>query len=778
MSTIKISFRNLWKNRNSSTINLIGLTVALTSVVFIFMWVHHELTFDNHNTNYKNIYMVASEWMYSDGKSDFIMETPTPLSPYLKENFPEVIQSTRFAKQFGGRFLEVDNKRFLEDGFVIEPSFFDIFTVDFVLGNPNSISGNPNSICISQRLASKFFGEANPINKSITFFENSENTKQYQVCGIYKDIPDNSSLQFDFLIPTSFNEADNWFSFGFSTFVLLQNEIDKTELNKETAKFYNSSKLGFDINFYLHPLKDMHFHSDYQLFVYHPGDIQYVYIFTIAGIFILLIAALNFMGLVTTLITNRLKESGLRKISGASKIKIISSFISEPFILVALSLLLTFIAVELIQPTFNSFSDNTIPSIHQNAFILLALICLGFLIGLISGIFPGLYIARINPFNAIKQHRNSGNGTFRKNLVVLQFTLAIIILSSTILIHRQMNYIFHKDLGFNKENILHIPLKGKIRDNFSLIKHELLNNPMIEGVTNSNPLLSSGIEMPGWTWTGISGEDKHSIAHIQADGDFINTFEFSMVQGNNFSDENLNTNKVIINEEAAKVMNMANPTHKFMQLKGKSYEIIGIVKNFHSRHFSNQIRPLMISYSEGGSNLYIRYKKGVDNADIINFTNNVYQNYNPEFPFEYRTFKDEFNATYRDENKMLKLLMYFVFVVFLILIIGLYGLSKQVAIRKVKEIGIRKVNGATISEVLFLLNKDFVKWITFAIIIATPIAFFSMKKWLEGFAYRTTLSWWIFVLADVLSLVVALLTAGWQSWRAATRNPVEALRYE
>ena len=240
MNTIKISFRNLWKNRSTSIVNLIGLTVALTSVVFIFMWVYHELTFDKQNANYKNIYMVGSEWMYSDGKSDFIMETPTPLSPHLKENLPQVIQSTRFAKQFGGRFLEVDNKKFLEEGFVIEPSFFDIFTVDFVIGNPNSFASNPNSIFISQRMTSKFFGEVNPINRSITFYVNSENTKQYQVCGVYKDIPDNSSLQFDFLIPTFIDGADNWFSFGFSTFVLLQNEIDKTELNKITAKFYNS----------------------------------------------------------------------------------------------------------------------------------------------------------------------------------------------------------------------------------------------------------------------------------------------------------------------------------------------------------------------------------------------------------------------------------------------------------------------------------------------------------------------------------------------------------
>lgn len=778
MHNIKISLRNLWKNRVTSIINLTGLTVALITAVFIFQWVYNELTFDRFNDNYKNIYMVASEWNYSDGKSDFIMETPTPLGPFLKDNFPEVKESTRFAKQFGGRFLEAENKKFLEDGLAVEHSFFDIFSIDFLNGDSKSIMDSPNSIYISHNLAKKFFDKENPMNRLITIFINPEETKDYVVCGVYKDIPDNSSLQFDFLIPISFDVSDNWYSFGSSTFLLLPDEIDKADLNKKISKFYNYDKLGFDINWYLHSLKNMHFHSDYQQFVYHPGDIQYIYIFIITGIFVLIIAVLNFMGLVSILISNRLKESGMRKIIGATKSKIVITFLYEPIIMVLVSVLITILAVEMIQNSFNSFVGRNYISILQTPIILTTLIILGLLIGLFSGIVPGIFTASINPFKAIKQNNESGRGTLRKYFIILQFTLSIVLLSSTLLIQRQLNYIFSKDLGFQKENIIHIPLSEESKNTFSLLKEDLLRNPLIDRVTNSSPLLSSGIEVPGWTWPGISKDQKHSIARINADKDFIESFKIKIVQGNNFSSSNLNSNKVLINEAAAKVMNMANPVNNHLQLKDQDYEIIGVVKDFHSRHFSHKIRPLIFLFKESGSNLYLTYSNSSDKENIVNTAKDIFEKYNSEVSFEYQYFAEEFVNTYRDESKMLKLLFWFVSLAFLILCFGLYGLSRQVAIRRTKEIGIRKVHGATISEVMLLLSKGFVKWVIIAFSIATPIVYLMIQKWLENFVYKTSLRWWVFLLSGIIALGIALLTVCWQSWRTATRNPVEALRYE
>ena len=778
MHNIRISLRNLWKNRGTSLINVIGLTVALSSVVFIFLWVQNELSFDKYNENYREIYMLASEWNYSDGKSDFIMETPTPVGPYLKDNFPEVVQSTRFAKQFGGRFLESNNKKFLEEGFAIEPTFFDIFTVDFLIGSPASINNNPNSIFISQRLAEKFFGKDNPINSIITFYVNPEETTDYKVSGVYKDIPGNSSLQFDFLIPITFDSAEGWYSFGSSTFLLLSNEIDKTDLNNKISQFYDYERMGFDINWYLHSLKDMHFHSDFQQFVYHPGDVQYIYIFIIVGIFILLIAALNFMGLISILISSRLKESGIRKINGASNIKVLRSFLAEPLILVTLSLYLSLIVIEVLQSSFNSFSGSTIPNIHQNLVFLAGLILLALLLGLISGIVPGLFITSVNTFEAIKQQKEFRNGGLRKYLIIFQFTLTIVLISSAFVIQKQLNYIFHKDLGFNKENIIHIPLKHESRESYSLLKQELLKIPMIEGVTNSSPLLSSGIEIPGWSWDGKGNEQNHSIARIKADCDFLESFKIDLVQGQNFSPVNTNSNEAIINEEAVLSMNMANPINQHFQLRDQDYEIIGVVKNFHSRHFSNQIRPLMISYQESGSDLYLTYKNDRDREKIVNTALSIFEKYNPGIPFEYTYFTDDFDSIYRDESQMLKLLFYFVTIAFLILCSGLYGLSRQVAIRKTKEIGIRKVSGATSSEVLLMLGRGFAGWILIAFIIATPIAYMMMYRWLHNFVYKTGLSWWIFVLAGVFALLITLITVCWQSWKAARRNPVEALKYE
>jgi len=351
-------------------------------------------------------------------------------------------------------------------------------------------------------------------------------------------------------------------------------------------------------------------------------------------------------------------------------------------------------------------------------------------------------------------------------------------MSSTFLVYKQLNYIFNKDLGFKKENIIHVPLKGKMAENYTLIKQQLLNNPNIEQITNGSPIFSSGVEFPEWTWDGVNKDEKHSIANIQADYNFIKAFNIEIDRGENFSEDNSNKNKVIINEEAAKVMKMANPVSQHMQLKGEDYEIIGVVKNFHSRHFSNKIRPLMITYSAGGQNLYIHYKNDDDKANIIGLARNEYEKFNAEFPFEYQFFADEFTAYYRNEHKMLNLLLYFVVVAFFIIGFGLYGLSKQMTLSKTKEIGIRKVNGAKISEILTMLNKDFVKCITIAFCIATPIAYYATHKWLENFAYKTTLSWWIFILAGAFAMGIAFITVSWQSWKAATRNPVEALRYE
>ncbi len=778
MRSIKISFRNLWKYKYTSLVNLLGLTISLFSSVFIFMWVYDEVTFDKFQKNYKNIYLVASEWKYADGKSDFIMETPTPLSPFLKDNFSEVAQSTRFAKQFGGRYLKWGDKEFLEQGLAVEPSFFDIFTVDFVQGDAGSIRDKPNSIVISQRLASKFFGNQDPVNQTITFVVNNENTKPYQVSGVYRNIPDNSSLQFDFLIPLSVSPTDNWFSFGVSTFILLPNKIERSKLNEKIAQFYKGDKLNFKIDWYLHPLEEMHFHSDFQLFVYHPGDVQYVYIFAIAGIFILLIAIMNFVSLMGVLFSNRIKEAGVRKIIGATKIRLAFTFLAESLILVFCSLFLTLILIETFQPAFNSFSGSNIPAIHDNYFILVFLILLILFIGIISGILPGIFIAGVKPVDAINQRRISNKASFRKYLIALQFTLSIILLSSTLLINKQLNYIFQKDLGFRQENIVHIQLKGNVDQKYAAAKQEILSNPMVEAISNNSPLLGSGIEIPGWSWAGSKPGEKHSIAQIQADDDFLKTFGIKLVQGNYFSEGSSSVNQVVINEEAAKIMNMTEPIGQHLQLKGKDYEIIGVTNNFHSRHFAHSIRPLLILYKGSGRSLYVKYDSAADKTSVLNSIKKVYEKFNPDFPFEYQFFSDEFISIYRNERRMLTLLSYFVIVAFLILCSGLYALSKQIVLSKTKEIGIRKVNGARIREVMTMLNLDFVKWVAIAFVVATPISYFVMSKWLESFAYKTELSWWLFALAGLIALGIALLTVSWQSWKAATKNPVEALRYE
>ncbi len=776
--SIKISLKNLWNNKHVSIINVAGLAIGLTTAILIFLWIYEEINFDKFNKNYKDIYMVATEWKYPDGKSDFIMETPAPLGPFLKENFPEIIHYTRFEKQFGGRFLKFNNKKLLENGLAIEPSFFNVFTVSFIAGDAKTCLNDPNSILISEKLAYKFFKAENPIGKTITLFQDSENKVDYQIKGIYQNIPENSSLQFDFLIPINLEHDNNWFIFGTSTFLLLSKKVDVKELNSKISQFYADQKITFDIQWYLHPLKDFHFHSDFQLFIYHPGNKQYVYIYSIAGVFVLFIAFVNFISLIAVFLSNRVKETGIKKMAGASIRSLIVSFLFEPLFLIVTSLLLAFILVESAIPIFGEIFNKQIPSLYHNLPLLIILILIILILGIISGVFPGLYISSINAIDAIYRRTAINKRNFRKYFLVLQFTLSIMLLCSTIIIHKQLHFIYKKDLGFQKENILHIPLKGNMDEKYSLLKNEILKNPGIINITNNSPVMKDGVEVPGWDWEGNNDEKKRSVAFINADYDFIKTFKIKVVKGNYFSEGKTNANDcVIINEEAAKVMGMQDPIHKQVHFRNKDYTIIGVVKDFYSCHFSSKIRPLLIFFTENSGDLYIEFNSGNKN-DIIEFLNKTYQKHDPDFPFGYHFLTDEIHALYNDEQHMLRLFNYFTIITLLILCFGLFGLSKQVAISMTKEIGIRKTNGAKTWQIILMLSKDFTKWVLLAFIIACPIAYFIMNKWLQNFAYRTNLSWWVFVASGAVAFAVSLLTVSWQSWRAASRNPVEALRYE
>ncbi|MDH4219079.1 MAG: ABC transporter permease [Candidatus Aminicenantes bacterium] len=780
----KVAFRKIRRHKGYSFINIAGLAIGMACCILMLLWVQDELSFDRFHKNGNDIYRVISEFRTS-GKVTHNARTPNPLGPALAERYPEVINFTRY-QGFDDWLVKCGEKSFLNDFLgTADPSFFEIFTFPFVKGDPKTALNNRHSIVITEKMARKYFDDADPMGKVLTIGHD------FTVTGVIKDVPENSHLHFDCIFPIVnmedfwHDDFSNWQRTMFYMYVQLQKGSSGKEVSNKIAGTVKENVPKSQRKIYLQPLKDVHLRSDFEadLDNYNQGNMVLVFVFSLTALVILLIACINFMNLATARSANRAKEVSMRKVSGAKRGDIIRQFMGESLLMSIIALLLALILVEFFLPLLNDLSGKELTlNFTSNIQLIIGLILIALATGLLSGSYPAFYLSAFRPADILKKHfdvRIRG-GFFRKFLVVFQFSLTIILLIGTTVIYRQLDFMSKKDLGFDKDHVLYFGTRHANEDPFA---HDLLQNPNVLNVSYSEAPGREPWGVTGFEWEGKDPEKDVMLFPVVVDYEYLKTFGMSMVEGRFFSREfsTDHTDAVVVNETAVKAMGLESPIGKKLsyrdQIEGR---IIGVMKDFHQSSLHNAIEPLLFRFNtdgEGYHHVAVRINPESVPA-TLSYIESVWKKYIQNYPFEYEFLDEEINNYYKTERKVGRIFQSFTSLAILIACLGLFGLASFTAEQRTKEIGIRKVLGASISRIVIMLSEEFAKWVLLANIIAWPVAYFISKRWLSEYAYRIPLGWRIFLFSAALALVIAVLTVSFQAVKAATANPVDSLRYE
>ena len=780
---LKTALRNIKRHKGYSLINIVGLAVGMACCILILLWVQDELSFDRFHENADGIYRVLQDINFADHSTTWAI-TQGPLGPSLKEDFPEIINATRITGR--GLRLTYNDKSYDEGVSMADGSIFEMFTFPLVKGDPATALSDPFSIVLTEEMAAKYFGDEDPIGKTIK----ANNQWDFQVTGVMKNVPSNSHLEFDFLIPFIFGRelnytVDRWGNSQFRTYVQLAKGVPAQEvIQKISGYLFEKPTIEKDARLNLQPLTRIHLYSNYEYDSAH-GDITYVTLFSLIAFFILLIACINFMNLATARSGNRAKEIGMRKVSGANKADIIRQFYGESTLLAFISLLLAVVLVWLLLPVFNNLAAKELSlDITGNLSILLGLLCIAILTGIISGSYPAFFLSAFQPVMVLKGLRlsSSKGSLFRKTLVVFQFSLTILLIICTIGVYDQLNYMRNRKLGYDKEHMIYFGMRGDMREKFDTVKNELLQNPNILGVTAASNVPTYGYYFSNslWRWEGQNPDEETLMRAVLIDFDYFKTFGMEITEGRSFSKEFPTdaTEAIMVNEEAVKAMGMESPIGKRLSLQDENFKIIGVVKNYHFRSLQQEIEPLILVYYPSYCRVLFARLKSDQIPQTIGYIENAWKKFAPGYPFNYRFLDEALDRLYRSEQRIGTLFRYFSILAILISCLGLLGLASFMAEQRTKEIGIRKVLGATASNIVALLSKEFTKWVIVANIFAWPIAYFALSKWLQSYAYKTNIALWSFVLSGALALLIALATVSYQSIKAALANPADSLRYE
>ena len=788
---LKIALRNMQRQKAYSILNIAGLTLGMTCCILLLLYIQFELSYDQYHENADRIYRVIRE-----GKAF----TPAPLGPKLMTDLPEVAYATRFIKRDDILISHLNN-HFLEDNFYwADPEMFNIFTIPLIRGNPQTALLDPFSILLSARMAKKYFNDADPIGKNLTVEDGSE----FIVSGIFSNIPDNSHFTMDFIAPykTYFqitgNDITHWFRNFTYTYFLLRKGVNPEDLERKFPSVIDSylfKNLPVEIKnqlqepypriFYTQPLTKIHLHSHLRQEISANNDIKYIFLFASIAILILIIACINYINLATARASQRAKEVGIRKVTGAQRKQLMCQFFSESILLTIMALIISLMIVQLALPAFNNLVDRPLvfnPISNPNLF--LGLVVLTLLVGLFAGSYPALSISGFKPITVLKGafSRTSTGLTLRNILVVAQFAITIFLIISTLIIRNQLNFVKNFDVGYRKEQIITLPVRGgEIHREIAAIKSELMQYPAVLAVSTSARLPNHIDTFTTADWPGRNPDLRFTINYNTADYDFIDLFDIEIVDGRNFSKAFPSDEKgvFLINEAAVKAAQLESPVGRdFIHWRGNTGKIVGVMKDFHLHSLHNPIEPLYI-FLDPQDFSYISIKiKSSDIPATIAHVKSVINKFSPNYPLEYAFFDDIFEQAYHSEQQMVTIFSSFAILAIIIACMGLFGLVSYAVEQRIKEFGIRKVLGASVSGIFLLLLKEFFKWILISNIIAWPIAFLYSQKWLQNFAYRIHITIGSFLLAALAALTIALLTVSWQAIRAATANPVEALRYE
>ena len=777
----KIAFRNIKRYSTYSILNISGMAIGMTCTILILLWVQAEWSYDRHFENADNLYRVIEKQYYSGGEVSLLAVSPGKLIPALKEEYPEIIRSARYANpqfpiQKGNEFIGANIA-------IVDMEFLKMFNIGFVRGDLKSALNGPYNIVITENLANKYFNNEDPIGQTLT-----SASWVFTITGVVKSMPHNSHISFDILFPSEFLKEigapiNDW-GYRCYNYVELNQGTDSKIVDKKILDFIRRHDKGSNSEIFLQNIKKIHLFSSqkYAYDVSGHGDITYVRILSIIAVFILLIACINFMNLSTAQSVSRAREIGIRKVSGASEQKIIAQFLGESLMIVFAAHLIAMIFVELLLPGFNNLTGKQLDVNYQSAGLYIGLIIIILFCGLLAGSYPALYLSSLKPLDTMKGiiNKNPGNAQFREVLVIFQFSLSVLLIICTLIIGNQLHYLQNKDLGYNRENIGYFLFDTNPRDpQLETFKKELGKNPDILSITRAhyNPVNVEGT-WGSLSWAGKKEGDNVLFYGLGADEDYAKTFQLELKKGRFFSSEfSTDNSAIVINEEAEKIMGFKNPVGEVLSSEdGSKFEIIGVVKDFHFKSLHTRIEPLIMGL-EPCNTFYFKMKPATITS-TLKFIEKTYKSFKNPNPLNFHFLDDDFDNLYRTEQRLSKIFGYFSFLAIIISCLGLIGLSSFMTERRTKEIGIRKVNGAKSNEIFFLLSKEYIICVMISIIITCPIAWFAMNKWLQNFAYRIDISWWVFAIAGVIALVIAILTVGFQSYRAASKNPVEALRYE
>jgi ABC-type antimicrobial peptide transport system permease subunit len=780
---LKIALRNLKRHKGYSFINIAGLAIGMACCILILLWVQDELSYDRFHENAGDIYRVIQDIKFTDHDTTWTI-TQGPLGPSLKADFPEIINATRITWRRSR--LTYNDKSFDEVLGMADGSIFEMFTFPLVKGDSTTALSDPHAIVIIEEMAEKYFGNEDPLGKTIK----ADNQWEFQVTGILEKVPHNSHLQFDFLIPFIFGRelnytVDRWGNSQFRTYVQLQKGVPVREaIQKISGYLFEKPTIEKDARLNLQPLTRIHLYSDYEFDSAH-GDITYVTIFSIIAFFILLIACINFMNLATARSGNRAKEVGMRKVAGAHKSDIIRQFYGESILLAFIALFVALIIVGLLLPVFNNLAAKELSmDVSGNLLVLLGFPGITLLTGIISGSYPALFLSTFQPVKILKGSLRSGSkgSVFRKILVVFQFALTILLIICTIVIYNQLNYMRNMKLGYDKEHMIYKGMRGDVQTKFDSVRNELLQNPNILGVTASSNVPTYGYTFSNslWHWEGQDPDKETLMRAVFIDLDYFKTFGIEIVEGRSYSKEFSTdaTEAIMVNEEAVKAMGMESPIGKRLSLSERNFKIIGVVKNYHFRSLRQEIDPLILIYNPDQCGVLFARLKSENIPKTIGYVENIWKKFAPGHPFNYRFLDEALDGLYRSEQRIGTILRYFSILAIFVSCLGLFGLASFMAEQRTKEIGIRKVLGASVSNIVLLLSREFTKWVLLANIIAWPAAYFAMYKWLQSYAYSTNIALWSFILSGALALVIATVAVSYQSIKAAVTNPADSLRYE
>jgi ABC-type antimicrobial peptide transport system permease subunit len=775
---LKIALRNIKRNKGYSFINISGLAVGMACCLLILIWVNHEMSYDRFHEHSDSIYRLA----YISAKSDHQgWGTPYPLGPAIKDNIPEVEEVARLSR-LSRRLVAYNEKRFFESGIIsADPSILKIFSFPFIKGDPESALASHSSMVVTETAAAKYFGTEDPLGKILKI----NNRIPVTVTGVIADIPDNSSLRFEFLIPLEFLRSSgaptNWGAFVYHTYFLLKPNVDIHDVDNKIEKI----EKPLPHKFVLHPFNTMRLFG-----INENGVIRSISLFSLLAFLVLLIACVNYINLTTARSANRAKEIGLRKVVGAHRKDIIRQFFGESIVFTIIALCFAFVLVFLLLTAVSQLTGAQLSiNLAQHHIILIEIVGILLLTGIFAGCYPAVFLSSFRPVKVFKGILYSGkrNSILRKGLVVGQFIVSITLIIGALMINEQLRYVIHRNPGFKKENLIYMPMRGKenLWQKYKILKQELEQQQDIVKVTASTCLPVGGMvnEWGQLGWKDRDPDEAFGISHMAVDSDFLEAFKIELIDGRFFSDDILSDKQnFVLNEAAVKATKLQSPVGERFRLLDRRGQIIGVVKDFHFDSLHNEIGPLVLhmmpySYWAYQHLIFVRIKSS-EVRKILASVEKLWNKHVPEYPFEFHFMDSSMEALYSSEQQLRTILRYFTFVSLFISCLGLFGLVSFSVERRTKEVGIRKVLGASVGSIIHLASKEYIGLVAISNVIAWPVAYYFMNRWLQNFAYRIDLSVWVFFFSGLAALSIALLTVSFQCIKAATANPVDSLRYE